>query len=97
VTSVSERFWLGLRQMLVAIDQLAYILIAVPIYVIAGGPTPSADETISSRVGRAAIKGHRWGLVLEALIDRLFVLLGSAPAHCRRNVESAFLGRAPKP
>lgn len=92
-----ERFWLGLRQLLVAIDQLIYILIAVPIYVIAGGPTPSADETISSRVGRAAIKGHRWGLVLEAIIDRLFVLLGAAPGHCRRNVETAFLGCAPRP
>lgn len=92
-----DRFWLGLRQILVGFDQLAYVLIAVPIYVVAGGPCPSADETISSRVGRAAIKGHRWGLILEAIIDRLFVLLGSAPGHCRRNVESAFVGRAPQP
>jgi hypothetical protein len=90
-----ERFWLGLRQLLVAMDQLVYILIAVPIYVLAGGPTPSADETISSRVGRAAIKGHRWGLILEAIIDRLFLILGSEPGHCRRNVETAFRGCAP--
>jgi len=94
---MAERFWLGLRQLLVAVDQLVYILIAVPIYVVAGGPTPSADETISSRVGRAAIKGHRWGLVLEAIIDRLFIVLGADPDHCRRNVESAFVGCAPKP
>jgi hypothetical protein len=94
---MSARFWLGLRQMLVGFDQLVYILIAVPIYVLTGGPCPSADETISSRVGRAAIKGHRWGLLLEAIIDRLFLLLGAGPDHCRRNVESAFLGRAPKP
>ncbi len=94
---MADRFWLGLRQLLVAVDQLVYILIAVPIYVIAGGPTPSADETISSRVGRAAIKGHRWGLVLEAIIDRLFILLGADPDHCRRKVETAFLGCAPKP
>jgi len=94
---MAERFWLGLRQLLLAVDQLVYILIAVPIYVVAGGPTPSADETISSRVGHAAIKGHRWGLFLEAIIDRLFVMLGAAPDHCRRNVETAFLGCAPKP
>jgi len=94
---VPERFWLGLRQLLVAVDQLVYILIAVPIYVVAGGPIPSADETISSRVGRASIKGHRWGRVLEAIIDRLFILLGAKPDHCRRNVETAFLGRSPKP
>jgi len=93
---MAERFWLGLRQLLLAIDQLVYILVAVPIYVIAGGPTPSADETISSRVGRAAIKGHRWGLFLEAFIDRFFVLLRAGPDHCRRNVETAFLGRAPE-
>jgi len=35
--------------------------------------------------------------VLEAIIDRLFVLIGARPGHCRRNVETAFLGRAPKP
>ena len=92
-----DRFWLGLRQLLVGVDQLVYVLIAVPIYVAFGGPCPSADETISSRVGRAAIKGHRWGLILEAIIDHRFVLLGSAPGHCRRNVESAFVGRAPQP
>jgi hypothetical protein len=94
---MAERFRLGLRQLLVAVDQLFYILIAVPIFVLFGGPCPSADETISSRVGRAAIKGHRWGLVLESFIDRLFILLGAGPDHCRRNVETAFLGRAPKP
>lgn len=80
----------GLRQILIAIDQLAYVLIAVPIYIIAGGPCPSADETISSRVGRAAMTGHRWGLILEAVIDRLFLLLGEAPGHCRRNIEAGF-------
>lgn len=90
-----ERFGLGLRQLLVAIDQLVYIVVAVPIYVIFGGPTPSADETISSRVGRGAIKGHLWALVLEAVIDGLFILTGAGPDHCRRNVETAFLGKAP--
>lgn len=90
-----DRFWRGSRQLLLSIDQLVYVWIAVPIYIVAGGPCPSADETISSRVGRAAIKGHRWGLVLEAVIDRIFILLGSEPGHCRRNVETAFTGRAP--
>ena len=94
---MADRFWLGLRQLLVGIDQLVYVLLAIPIYVAFGGPCPSADETISSRVGRAAMKGHRWGLVLEAIIDRLFVLIGARPGHCRRNVETAFLGHAPKP
>ena len=83
------------RQLLVSVDQLAYVLIAGPIYIIWGGPTPSADETISSRVGRAAIAGKRWGLICERLIDGLFVLLGGTPGHCRRNVETAFLNLPP--
>lgn len=87
---MADRIRLALRQVLVSIDQLFYILIATPIYLIWGGATPSADETISSRVGRAAIAGARWGLILETIIDRLFVLLGSAPGHCRRNVEPRF-------
>lgn len=45
------------------------------------------DETISSRVGRAAVAGKRWGLIGEAVIDRLFMLLGEGPGHCRRNIE----------
>lgn len=36
-----------------------------------------------------------WGLALEAIIDRLFVLIGEAPGHCRRNVETAFAGKVP--
>ena len=90
-----DRFWLGLRQLLVAIDQLVYILVSVPIYIVFGGPTPSADETISSRVSRGAIKGHRWALILETVIDWIFMRLGAGPDHCRRNVETAFRGKAP--
>lgn len=92
---MTVRLWLGLRQLHVAIDQLVYMLIAVPIHIIVGRPYPSADETISSRVGRAALAGHRWGLILEAVIDRLFLLLGEAPGHCRRNVEPGFTDKAP--
>jgi hypothetical protein len=95
MASVTYRFWRGLRQLLVALDQLLYIVIAVPIYVIWGGPTPSADETISSRVGRAEMDGKRWGIVTASVIDRMFMMLGAGPDHCRRNVETAFLGKAP--
>lgn len=91
-----ERALLGLRQLLVSLDQLVYILIAVPIYVVLGGPCPSADETISSRVGRAAVKGHTWGLILEELIDWIFVVLGAAPGHCRRNIETVCRGDRPQ-
>ena len=90
-----DRLARWVRQLLVSIDQLVYVLIAGPIYVVCGGRCPSADETISSRVGRAQMAGQRWGIVLAWAIDRLFTLLGGTPGHCRRNVETAFLNLPP--
>lgn len=45
------------------------------------------DETISSRVGRAALNDRPFAAELEWLIDALFRLLGAAPGHCRRHIE----------
>ena len=83
-------------QFLISIDQFAYELLAGPFYLLFGGPCPSADETISSRVGRAAMAGDWWGKPCQWLIDHLFMLLGSEPGHCGRAIETAFLGMAPK-
>jgi len=83
-------------QFLISIDQFAYVLLAGPFYLVFGGPCPSADETISSRVGRAAMAGDWWGKPCQWLIDHLFMLLGSKPGHCARAIETAFLGMAPK-
>ena len=47
-------------------------------------------------VASAAILAARASpMVLAPAIDALFVLLGEAPGHCRRNVETAFLGLPP--
>lgn len=51
--------------------------------VLGGNP----DETISSRVGRAALRGHRIGLAVEAVMDWIFECLGDGPGHCRRHIE----------
>lgn len=84
------------QQLLVSIDQLAQVVLVGVAYLLhLTEVCPSADETISSYVGRGAIDGRRWALIAERVIDRLFVLLGEAPGHCRRNVETAFLGQAP--
>lgn len=45
------------------------------------------DETISSRVGRAALNDRPFAAEMEWLIDALFRLLGAAPGHCRRHIE----------
>lgn len=83
------QFWL--LEILVSIDQLAHVLLGGPKYLIFGGPCPSADETISSKVGRQALKGKRWARILEVPIDALFRLLGEA-GHCRARIEWDELG-----
>lgn len=45
---------------------------------------PSGRRMTSSFVGEAAFNGHRWGIVLAAMIDRVFLLLGDKPEHCHR-------------
>lgn len=42
----------------------------------------SEDETISSRAGKAARKGERWGCVLCKLLDWF------EPNHCESNIEA---------
>lgn len=59
------------RRVLIAIDQLGNAFAN-------GNP----DETISSRVGRAAVAGKRWGMILERVIDWMFW-----PGHCREAIE----------
>lgn len=76
-----------LREVLISLDQLLHVILGGPKYLIRGGPVPSADETISSKVGRRAIAGARWALTAERVIDWLFVQLGEGPGHCRRMIE----------
>lgn len=40
----------------------------------------SEDETISSRAGRAARRGDRWGCVLCKLLDKV------DPDHCKKSI-----------
>lgn len=87
-SSLRARAGLWTRQLLLALDQLAHVVIAFFTYVLLGrGSIVDADETISSRVGRAAARGSAWGLCAARMIDRLFVFLGDGPNHCRRSIE----------
>ena len=81
------RPWLW--QYLIALDQLGHVGLCFWTYVLLGrGSCPNADETISSRVGRAAILDRPWALALERPIDWIFERLGDGPGHCRRSIES---------
>ena len=91
------RLKLWVHAWLVALDQLAYVSIFGWAYLLGFGRVPSPYETISSRCGRAANAGSRWGFVAERWIDRLFEHLGSAPGHCQRSIIRADWLTAPLP
>ena len=80
------RFDLWFTQILIAFDQLFHVLFSGPHYLIFGGELPKADETISSRVGRGAIKGYKWALIAERIINRIFAHFGEEN-HCRSRIK----------
>ena len=45
------------------------------------GRTGSEDETVSSRAGKAAQSGRKWGCILCRVLDWF------DPGHCARNIE----------
>lgn len=45
------------------------------------GRSGSEDETVSSRAGKAAQSGRRWGCILCRMLDWL------DPGHCARSIE----------
>lgn len=45
------------------------------------GRPGSEDETVSSRAGKAAQRGHKWGCLLCRMLDWF------DPRHCARNIE----------
>jgi len=74
-------------QYLICIDQLIQVkLFSIPFILTGKGKCPNADETISSVVGRKAVKGRRWALITEKAINKLFSILGEED-HCRSSIE----------
>lgn len=65
-----------LWNVLIGVDQTANAAIG-------GNP----DETISSRVAKAARSGRRGAIVVEAVINLLFALLSGERHHCEASIE----------
>jgi len=84
--AVLTRLRLWTLELLIAFDQLGHVILGGPKYLIIGGPVPSADETISSIVGRQAVRGRRWAIAAEKAINWVFGLLGQKN-HCRSCIE----------
>jgi hypothetical protein len=65
-----------LWNVLIGVDQTANA-------VIGGNP----DETISSRVGKAARTGGWRATIAEAVIDLIFAILAGQRRHCENSIE----------
>lgn len=79
---MDARHWL--LQLLIALDQLANVLITP----LDGGAW--ADETLSSRAWRMERAGKPWGQLLRPVIDTLFWWDRD---HCRTSYESELWAR----
>lgn len=80
------RFRLWVWQLLISLDQLGHVIFGGPKFILVGGTVPNADETISSKVGRASIAGKRWARIAEKVIDTLAYLLAGQKNHCLRSI-----------
>jgi hypothetical protein len=45
------------------------------------------DEMICGRIGKAANRGHRGAIRLEAVFDLIFALIRAERDHCRNSIE----------
>lgn len=85
---------------LISIDQLLLVLVTAPLYLLGiTNEQPSPDETLSSRVARYSIMGHRWAYWAEIAINLLFfwqVDETGRRAHCRLSMEAGRIIRAAK-
>ena len=80
------RFLEWCHQIFVAVDELFQVLISGPKYILFNGAM-TARETISSKVGRMAIRGERWALAAEWFIDRvMWPFNGCKLGHCRASI-----------
>lgn len=78
-----SRLRLWIISLLIACDQFLRVLLGGPKYILFGGQRPDPDQTISGKVGSAAMAGKRWARLCEVIIDRLFIWLGAGRGHCR--------------
>ena len=78
------RLWHSAFACLVSIDILLCTTWQGVLYPFGLASKPSGRRMVSSFVGEAAHNGHRWGIILAAILDRVFLWLGDQPRHCWR-------------
>lgn len=74
------RLGIAALALLVAIDILLCTVWKAPLYVVGLAEKPTGRQLISQFVGKAAINGHRWARIVEAIINTLIFWERD---HCR--------------
>lgn len=93
---MARRFWVWFVELAKSLDQFGRRFLGFWGLVVRGNEAPSADETISSVLGRKAAEGKRWALVAEWVINPMFFRQVDANGrrnHCRRVIEHDEVGR----
>lgn len=78
------RIWRSVFAVLVSLDILLCTVWQGILYPLGLASKPSGRRLVSSFVGEAVFNGHRWGRIMAAVIDRVFMVLGDKPHHCHR-------------
>ncbi len=88
-SNMIKKFWLGIRVLLIAIDQLFFTVFGVFAYwmrLMKRPPNP--DDTISSHIGKRHKAGKAWAKLAMPLVDGLFYFPeGKRMGHCYRAIE----------
>lgn len=74
-----ERLKSSLWAVLVMLDVVLCTIWLVPLHILGLADKPTGRQLISGYVGKASFNGHRWGRVVERMIDSI---LGAG--HCHR-------------
>ncbi len=84
-----KKFWLGVRSLLIAIDQLFFTILGLIVYWCGGMKNPpNPDDTISSHIGKRHRAGKAWAKLAMPLVDGLFFFPeGKRMGHCYRSIE----------
>lgn len=82
--SIFARCLRSIFALLVSLDIVFCTLWQGVLYPFGLASEPSGRRLVSTFIGEAAFNGHRWGIVLAAIVDRVFLLLGDRPEHCHR-------------
>lgn len=79
-----QRLKIALVAIFLVVDVTLLLLLTIPFYLLGfTEELPCPRETISARLGRHALQGRAYAIILSMPIDLLFFVLGIEADHCK--------------